>query len=132
MKLDETKELCSACYQFARASRYAIAYYENPNAPLTLEEAHKAAIGRVRVLETQIKELEDLIALRIGHSPMEKAFREMQKGWRFFVERQAGYDTSHHMNGNRGALYEQLTIEDLYKKRLAEMEKYAENYQKMD
>jgi hypothetical protein len=36
------------------------------------------------------------------------------------------------MNGNRGALYEQLTIEDLYKKRLAEMEKYAENYPKMD
>lgn len=127
-KLDEIKALCHSCYDFARASRYAIAYYENPNAPLTLDEAFKAAIGRVKDLKAQVKELEDLMVSKIRHSPMEEAFREMQEAWRLSVNRQAGFDGSHHMNGNRGALYEQLTIEDLYRKRLDEIKRYAENY----
>jgi hypothetical protein len=32
------------------------------------------------------------------------------------------------MNGNRGALYEQITTEEMYKKRIVEMKQYSENY----
>ncbi len=127
VSLNEIKELCSACYQFARASRYAIAHYIDPNAPLTLDEAYKAANERVNVVKTQIKDLEDLVLSKLGHSPMTEAFIEMQRGWRLFVEKQAEYDASHHMNGNRGALYAQLTTEAMYGKRLAEIKKYLEN-----
>jgi hypothetical protein len=35
VSLAEVKEICAACYQFARASQYAIAHHENPQAPLT-------------------------------------------------------------------------------------------------
>jgi Lysozyme inhibitor LprI len=124
VRLDEVRELCSSCYEFVRASRYGIAYKENPNAPLTLAEAYKAARERIETLEVKIKTVEKLIISKLD-PPMQKAFDAMQQAWRLYVERQAEFDASHHFNGNRGALYEQLVIESLYNKRLDEMKEYA-------
>jgi hypothetical protein len=128
VNLAEIKDICSACYEFARASRYAIAHYENPNAPLTLDEAYNAALERVKVLKAQLKNLEDLVVSNLGQAWITDAFLEMQRAWKLSVEKQAGYDAAHHMNGNRSALYEQLTTEEMYKKRLVEMKKYSEDY----
>lgn len=127
VSLAEIKELCSACYEFARASRYAIAYYIDPNAPLTLDDACNATAERVRVLKDRLRNLEDLVLSRFGRSPMGDAFKEMQRSWKVSVEKQADFDASHHMNGNRGALYEQSTVETLYKRRIAELETYLQN-----
>jgi hypothetical protein len=125
VRLDEVKELCSACYEFARASNYAIAYHENPNAPLTLDEAYHAASERVQVLDSNIQAVEKRILSTINPD-MQKAFDAMQTAWRLFVQREADFNASHHMNGNRGALYDKLASESLYKARLAHLTKYAE------
>ncbi|HUO36244.1 MAG TPA: hypothetical protein VMU43_14745 [Candidatus Acidoferrum sp.] len=125
VRLTEAKQLCLSCYEFAQASRYGIAYYKNPDAPLTLEEACKAAKGRARVLDNEIRSVEAGILSTLP-LPMQKVFQEMQNAWRLFVQRQAEFDASPHMNGNRGVLYEQLTIESLYGTRLNELKKYTE------
>jgi hypothetical protein len=124
VRLDEVRELCSSCYEFVCASNYGIKYHENPNAPLTLEDAYEAARERVRVLEIQIKAIEELITSKVDPL-MHQAFDAMQSAWKLYVEREADFNASPHMNGNRGALYEQLAIESLYKKRLDKMKEYA-------
>jgi hypothetical protein len=106
------------------ASRYGIAYHENPDAPLTLAEAYKAAHERVGALEIQVRAVEERIISRL-HPLMQKTFEAMQQAWRSYVEREAEFNASSHMNGNRGALHEQLVTESLYNKRLDEMKKYA-------
>ena len=63
--LDEVRELCSSCYEFVLASHYGIAYYENPDAPLTLAEADNAAREGVEALKVQIKTVEELIISRV-------------------------------------------------------------------
>jgi hypothetical protein len=125
VRLAEVKELCPACYEFVLASRYGIAYYEDPDAPVTLEEACKAARERVEALDIQLKAVENRIISKLGGPPLE-AFNAMQNAWRKYVEQEAGFDASHHMNGNRGAFYEQITTERLYNTRLEEMKKYAD------
>ena len=49
----------------------------------------------------------------------------MQQAWRLYVEREASFNACGHMNGNRGALFEQLAIESLFNERLGKMKKYV-------
>ena len=121
---DEVKELCCACYTFVLASHYGIAYYKNPNAPLTLAEAYDAAEKRVGVLDAKLKEIERLIRSNLA-PPMPDAFDAMQEAWRSYVEREAEFNASGEMNGNRGLLYARLASENLYRKRLTELREYA-------
>ena len=62
----------------------------------------------------------------LGLSPaMQKVFGEMQRAWRLMVESEAALDAAPHMNGSRGALYEQATLETLFKARLDSLKDYA-------
>ena len=124
VRLNEIKELCFSCYEFALASRYAIAFHANPGAPQTLQEAYDAARERVGALDDEIRAIEKRILSKINPD-MQRAFAAMQDVWRSYVEREAGFDASHHMNGNRGALYEQLTIENLNRERRNKLNEYA-------
>lgn len=122
--LAEVKQLCSSCYQFARASRFAISHHRNPRAPITLQEAYEEARQRVQVLEKDIAVIERAILDGLP-PPMQDAFNEMEEAWRDFVKAQASFDASHHMNGNRGALYEQSSIAHSYAEWLGKLTKYA-------
>jgi hypothetical protein len=122
--LAEIKELCSSCYDFARASRFAIAYHENPQAPLTLQEACEETSRRVQALEQDVVAIEQTILDSLP-PPMQNAFNEMEKAWRAYVKAQAGFDASHDMNANRGALYEQCSIAHSYTEWLEKLTKYA-------
>jgi hypothetical protein len=127
VQLGEIKDLCSSCYEFARASRYGIAFHIDPGAPLTLNEAYEAARSRVRVLEGEIQAVEKDISSRLV-PPMQDAFAAMQNAWRLYVAREGDFDASHHMNGNRGALYAQLGIESLYRSHLEKLKDYSMKY----
>jgi hypothetical protein len=124
VRLEEVKELCHSCYTFVLASHYGIAFHKNPKAPLTLAEAHDAANARVRALEKQIKAVEELIISKIPPF-LRNTFDAMQQAWRLYVEREAEFNASTEMNGNRGALYGRLAVESLYGKRLQEINEYA-------
>jgi uncharacterized protein YecT (DUF1311 family) len=123
--LDEAKELCSSCYEFARASRCAIAHHDNPDAPLTLEEAYDATKKRVRSLDEEITAVEKRIISTINPDTR-AAFEAMQGTWRAYVEREADFNASQQMNGSRGALYAQSAMEGLYKERRDKLNEYAE------
>jgi len=125
VRLDDVKELCSSCYGFARASRYGVAYQVDPYAPLTLQDAYEAASERVRVLNVEIQAVEKSISSGLP-SVMQNTFDAMQQAWRLYVARESDFNASHHMNGNRGALYEQLATESLFKARLDKLKEYAE------
>lgn len=124
VRLDEVKEFCSSCYEFARASRYGIAYHENPKAPLTLADAYEEASRRVRAIESDISATERRI-LDILPPVMQSAFNEMEQACRLFIKAQAGFDASYHMNGNRGALSEQSSIARSYTEWLDKLNTYA-------
>jgi hypothetical protein len=114
------KQICTECYQFARASQYAIGFHRSPDAPLTLEESFLAANTRVKSLNKEMSHLENEIA-RVLPSPVRETFRGMQDAWRNFVEKQGWFYASQEMNGNRGALYEKLVAEELGRARLTEL-----------
>jgi hypothetical protein len=119
--LDETKELCSACYEFVQASYCGIAHYADPNAPITRAEAVDAATKRFEALEERLEEEEERITSRLA--PAEKvAFEEMQRGWRAYTEREGDYNASLNMNGNQGVLGSKLAIEKLYIRRIEDLE----------
>src|ERR1700723_1442459 len=100
MKLPEIKQICTACYEFARASHYAIGLHRDPNSPLTLEESLHAANVRVKSLNKDLSHVENQIA-RLLPPPTREAFRAMQVSWRKFVQRQGWFYASQEMNGNR-------------------------------
>ena len=122
--LDEVIQLCSSCYEFARASRYAIAHHQNPNAPLTLNEAYQAASERLKLLENEMNAVEEQIYSALP--PLEqKWFEEMQRSWKMFVENEGNFIASQQMNGSRGQLYKKSNSKDLYKARLNHLTEYA-------
>ena len=124
IKLAELKRLCSSCYEFALASHYGIAFHRNPNLPLTLKEAYEASSERVLSLEERIQTVEGQIASKL--SPMPRgAFSAMQQAWRSYVEREAEFNGSLPMNGNRGQLDGKLAVETLCSKRLDELLEFA-------
>ena len=125
VKLAEVKQLCSSCYEFVLASHYGIAFHRNPKAPLTPEEAYEAASQRVLSLEERIKAVEEQIASKLLPMPR-RAFRATQQAWRSYVEREAAFDGSLPMNGNRGTLNGKLATETLCSKRLDELQKFAQ------
>jgi len=124
VSIAEVKQLCSSCYEFARASRYAIAHHQNPNAPLTLNEAYLAASGRVRALENEMNAVEKEILSALPSSER-RWFEEMQRSWKVFVENEGDFIASQQMNGNRGELYKKSNCEGLYKARLKHLTEYA-------
>jgi hypothetical protein len=124
IQTDEVKNLCSCCYNFALASYHGIGFHQNPNAPLTLAEAYEAVSARVLVLENEINTVEAHIISKMDIQ-MQKRFDAIRQAWKTYLDREAEFNSSLHMNGNRGELYAQLTIESLYNKRLLELKKYA-------
>jgi uncharacterized protein YecT (DUF1311 family) len=122
--LGEVKRLCSSCYEFARASRYAIAHHQNPNAPLTLNEAYQASSERLKVLENEMNALEKQILSALPPTE-QKWFEEMQRSWKAFVESEGNFIASQQMNGNRAELYKKSNSEGLCKARLNHLTEYA-------
>jgi hypothetical protein len=118
--LDETKRICSACYAFACASRFAVAYLRNPRQLLTLQEAIGAAHDRVVVLERLVKEAEDNIVKMMPPHERE-AFEKLGTAWRSYVEAQAEFAESLPMNGSRGVFHGKLATEDKVRERLIEL-----------
>lgn len=124
LKGDEVRGLCSACYSFVLASHYAIAFHRNPRAPLTLQEAHEAAMERVRLLEESINDVQEKMISTMGSRERER-FLQIGPAWKEYVEREADFNASLNMNGNRGELDTQLTRECFYKKRLLDLKEHA-------
>ena len=122
--LVEVKQLCSSCYEFARASRYAIAHHQNPTAPLTLNEAYEAASERLKHLDNEMNATERRI-VSILPPPERRCFEEMQRSWRAFVENEGDFISSQQMNGNRGELYKKSNSKGLYKARLKHLIEYV-------
>ncbi len=123
VRADEIKRICSSCYNFLRASYYAVAYHRNPQPPLTLEESFHTASELVEGLENEIRSVEKAIGSHLGSS--QKAFSEMQESWRNFVERQAYFDTCRDINGSRGMVRAKQLIANEYQKRLDALKRHA-------
>ena len=98
----EIKALCSACYNFARASYAGISAHKNPKAPVSLDEAYKEAIDKDSLTRNQLATAERLFAQRLKFSREREAFQAAQEAWNAFVESEAVFFGSVQMNGNRG------------------------------
>lgn len=129
IEVRELKRMCSSCYDFLTTTNKAIAKYAYPNAPRSLQDATAAAVRAVEILEKDLRVTEKHL-LKILHGEERRRFSSMQRTWRTYVERTAGFAASLEMNGNRGDLMFKRTVERLYRERLIELRAVTENGQR--